>query len=163
MDWKQFFAAVMGHLAWPTVAAVFLLMCRRQIASLAERLSELSYGGAKLTFEQKLALGANLIEKAPEKAIVGTDEVSSWRRADAVDRIISSYEQVNGILFAIADKAGYDPADARSVMYSLVQKGIVSKEIDELYGTIKDARNIVVHAGVLPSESQAMEYASQAA
>ena len=163
MDWKQFFAAVIGHLVWPTVAVIFLVMCRRQIASLAERLSELSYGGATLTFERKLALGATLIERAPEKPAVEADDKSSWQRTDAVDRVISYYEQVRGILFAIADKAGYDVADPRSVMYSLVHKGIVSKEIDELYGTIRDARNIVVHAGVLPSEPQALEYARQAA
>jgi len=32
-----------------------------------------------------------------------------------------------------------------------------------LYGTVKDARNIVVHAGVMPSVEQAKEYARQAA
>ena len=163
MDWRQFFAAVIGHLAWPAVAATLLVMCRRQISSLAERLSELSYGGAKVTFERSLTLGAALIEKAPEKAAVISDDLSSSRRADAVDRVISCYEQVNGILFAIAHKAGFDVAEPRSVMYSLVKKGIVSSQINDLYGTIRDARNIVVHAGVLPSEPQANEYARQAA
>jgi hypothetical protein len=154
------------------VAAVFivlLIICRRHIASLADRLSELSYGGAKLTFERKLMEGATIIERAPEQppALPPPESTksadSAWRTSDAVDQIISRSEQVDGILFSIADNAGFDVAEARSVMYSLVHKGIVSKEIADLYGTVKDARNIVVHAGVTPSEEQAKEYARQAA
>jgi uncharacterized protein YutE (UPF0331/DUF86 family) len=169
MDWKQFFAALIGHVAWPAVFIVLLIICRRHIASLADRLSELSYGGAKLTFERKLMEGASIIEKAPEQppALPPPESKktadSAWKTSNAVDQIISRYEQVNGILFSISDKAGFDVADARSAMYSMAHKGIVSKEIVDLYGTVKDARNIVVHAGVMPSEEQAREYARQAA
>jgi len=169
MDWKQFIATVIGHVAWPTVFVVLLVICRRQIASLADRLSELSYGGAKLTFERKLMEGATIIREAPEQPTLLPSQESkrtadsAWRTSNAVDQIISRYEQVNGILFAIADKAGFDVAEAKSVMYSLAHKGIISKEIVDLYGTINDARNIVVHAGVMPSEEQATEYARQAA
>jgi uncharacterized protein YutE (UPF0331/DUF86 family) len=164
MDYKQFFATVIGHVAWPAVLIVLLVICRRHIVSLSDRLSELSYRGAKLTFERKLMEGATIVEKAPALPPPESTKAAdaTWLTSNAVDQIISRYEQVNGILFSVADKVGFDVADARSVMYSLEQKGIVSKENVDLYGAIKDARNIVVHAGVMPSEKQATEYARQA-
>ena len=38
MDWKQFFASVIGSIAWPAVVAVFLYLLRSQLSGLAERL-----------------------------------------------------------------------------------------------------------------------------
>jgi len=178
MNWLQFIATVIGHLAWPIVFVVLLIVVRKQIGSLTDRLLELSFGGAKLTFEKKLQQGAVILEHVlPEKkptsspddlslhsddAIVSRRGDIHWLHAHAVDQIISRYERVDGTLFSIADKLGFDPAEARSVMYTLLEHKVVSKEIVDLYQTIKDARNIVVHAGVLPSQDQAHEYARQA-
>lgn len=161
MDWLQFIAAVVGHLAWPSVVVVLLILFRTHLGLLAERLIELSYGGAKITFEKKLQEGASIIQHAPE-AVAPLAEDANWKRSNAVDQIISRYEQVDSILFDIADKLGFDVAEARSVIYTLLHHKIVSKEIANLYQVIKDARNIVVHARVLPSEQDATEYARQA-
>ena len=89
-------------------------------------------------------------------------DTTNWKRHNAVDQIITRYEQVDSILFDIANALGFDVAEARSVIYALLHHKIISKEVADLYQTIKDARNIVVHARVLPSENEATEYARQA-
>lgn len=65
MDWLQFTAAVIGHLAWPVVFLIMIFALRRHLGSLAERILELSFGGAKITFDKYLAKGAELIAEAP--------------------------------------------------------------------------------------------------
>jgi hypothetical protein len=48
MDWFQFIAALIGHLAWPSVVIVLLVVLRRHIGSLANRLIEFSVPGTTL-------------------------------------------------------------------------------------------------------------------
>lgn len=197
MDWLQFISAMVGHLAWPLVLIVLAIILRKHVGSMADRLIELSFGGAKITLEKKLQEGASIIEHAPppelpksiEQPVQKPKEVSPsmafdempktisrgrhrthdsaslqalWE-ATTVGQIISGYEQVEAILFEIGDAIGVDAAQASSVMYTLVNKGIVDKEIADLYGTIKDARNLVAHAQALPNEREALEYVRQAA
>src|SRR5882672_12010517 len=65
MDWLQFIAAVIGHLAWPLVIIVLFAILRKHMGALADRLLEFSFGGAKITFDKILQRGAEIIEKAP--------------------------------------------------------------------------------------------------
>jgi hypothetical protein len=46
MDWLQFISAIIGHVAWPIVILVLIVSVRRHLGSLAERILELSFGGA---------------------------------------------------------------------------------------------------------------------
>jgi hypothetical protein len=56
---------VIGHLAWPLVLVVLLVLLRGHIGTLAERIEEFSFGGAKFTWRKKLEEGALIIEQAP--------------------------------------------------------------------------------------------------
>jgi hypothetical protein len=197
MDWLQFIAAIVGHLAWPLVLISLAIILRNHIGSMADRLIELSFGGAKITLERKLEEGASIIKRAPRQEIYESIEPPSQKQkesdapavvdtppkptfprrhrtrdslqgkalweASAVGQIISGYEQVESVLFDIGDTIGMDPAQASSVMHTLVNKGFVDKEIADLYGTMKDARNLVAHAQALPNEREALEYVRQAA
>jgi hypothetical protein len=74
MDWLQFTAAITGHLAWPLVILTLLIVVRKQVHSLAERLLEFSFGGAKISFDKILVDGAQLIEKAPLPEVAKPDQ-----------------------------------------------------------------------------------------
>ncbi|MEH2532394.1 hypothetical protein V1277_001224 [Bradyrhizobium sp. AZCC 1588] len=65
MDWLQFTAAVIGHLAWPGVIVVLFVILRKHLGTLADRLLEFSFGGAKITFDKILQKGAEIIEETP--------------------------------------------------------------------------------------------------
>jgi hypothetical protein len=63
MDWLQFIATLVGHLAWPIVVIVLFVILRRHLGSMADRLIELSFGGAKITLDKKLQEGAEILER----------------------------------------------------------------------------------------------------
>jgi uncharacterized protein YutE (UPF0331/DUF86 family) len=65
MDWLQFFAAVVGHVTWPVVAIVVLIVLRGRLGSLADRLIELTFPGGSIKFDKLLLKGAELVESAP--------------------------------------------------------------------------------------------------
>jgi hypothetical protein len=46
MSWLQFIDSMVGHLAWPVVVLIVIVAVRKQLGSLAERILELSFGGA---------------------------------------------------------------------------------------------------------------------
>jgi hypothetical protein len=66
MDWLQFTAAIVGHLAWPTVIFVLFVILRKHMGALADRLLEFSFGGAKITFDKILQRGAEIIEHSSQ-------------------------------------------------------------------------------------------------
>jgi hypothetical protein len=69
MDWLQFIAAVIGHVAWPIVVLVLLIMLRSHIGALAERLEKLSFGSASISFTDILSKNAELIKEAPKSEL----------------------------------------------------------------------------------------------
>jgi hypothetical protein len=72
MDWLQFTSAIVSHLAWPIVFIILLIILRKHLGSMADRLLELSFGGAKVTFDKILREGAAIIDLAPAKLPVPT-------------------------------------------------------------------------------------------
>lgn len=65
MDWLTFIAAMTGHIMWPLVIIVLLILLRKHLGVLADRIEEFSFGGAKLTWKKKLEEGAKIIEHTP--------------------------------------------------------------------------------------------------
>jgi hypothetical protein len=191
MDWLTFFAAVIGHLAWPTVIGVLLIVLRKHLGALAERIEEFSFGGAKFTWKKKLAEGALIIdhEPKPELAAPADQPVSKHEPAErspdetrqriardftrrrairreildrsAFGKVLSGLDQVDKTLFDIGDAMGLDTAESSSVMYSLVAHGNVPPSIGKLYDTLRDARNLIAHSVTLPDEKEASEYLRQ--
>jgi hypothetical protein len=74
MDWLQFTATVIGHLAWPVVVLILLIIVRKHVGALAERLLEFSFGGAKITFDKILRKGAEIIEETHVSQLPKQDE-----------------------------------------------------------------------------------------
>jgi hypothetical protein len=77
MDWLQFFASIIGSLAWPSVVVALLFMLRGQMAGLVGRLEELAFGGAKAKFAMALEQGkANTEQLAATLIIEGRKTTS---------------------------------------------------------------------------------------
>jgi hypothetical protein len=64
MDWLEFISALIGHLAWPAVIIALLIVLRRHVGALADRLEEFSFGGAKFVWKKTLLAGAEIIDGA---------------------------------------------------------------------------------------------------
>jgi hypothetical protein len=192
MDWLQFIAAIIGHLAWPAVVLILLVMVRKHIGELAERLLEFSFGGAKITFDKILEKGREIIEHAPlpepqiaedQPELELPDAVPEFKEGrskrisslpnrrrkrteifyrSALAQVVDGLQEVDQLLFGIGDKLGIDAASASSVLYSLAASNVVQQEIVDLYDTLRDARNLLSHAQVHPDRIEAVEYMRQA-
>lgn len=188
MDWLQFTAAVIGHLAWPLVIVVLLILLRGHIGTLAERIEEFSFGGAKFTWRKKLEEGALIIEQAsplekreaPEAPPilspadrVREDIAKSYQqrrrlqedqiRRTVLGEIILGLVEVDDLLYEISDRMGADVADPLSVIYSLRANDQIPESMVDLYRTLRDARNVIMHSPSVPTSAEAAEYVRQAA
>jgi hypothetical protein len=65
MDWLQFTAAVIGHLTWPVVIVILLIVLRGHLVSLADRLDKFKFGSAEVSFKDGLVEGLKNIIDAP--------------------------------------------------------------------------------------------------
>lgn len=63
MDWLQFTATIVGHIAWPSVLIVLFIILRKHMGALADRMLEFNFGGAKILFGKVLEEGAKIIEQ----------------------------------------------------------------------------------------------------
>jgi len=188
MDWLQFTAAIVGHLAWPGVIIVLFIILRKHMGPLADRMLEFNFGGAKILFDKALEKGAEIIEQAPllkpnkeselklEAPHVESDDTlrtPSFKKltlrpdygpgkSKSAMQILDALQRVDALLFQIADQMGMDPAEAYSVMYSLVAQKKIPKSYLALYDALREARNVIAHTYALPDKTEAYEYMRQA-
>jgi hypothetical protein len=81
MDWLQFFDGMVGHLAWPLVFIVLLIVLRKHVGSLAERLLEFSFAGATAKFSAGISVGKNIVKHLPPLPSL-TDDVDISRELE---------------------------------------------------------------------------------
>jgi hypothetical protein len=65
MDWATFIATMTGHLMWPLVVIILLVVLRKHIAGLAGRLDKLKFGSTEVSFKDGLVEGLRNIIDAP--------------------------------------------------------------------------------------------------
>jgi hypothetical protein len=179
MGWKAFIASVIGSLAWPSVIIVLLVILRKQLVGLAERLQEISLpGGAKATFEKQLQ-AARVIEatsppaKAEERTadatavagerIVPETEESRFLRLVKISpegAIVDAYKYVEEIIFnEIAPLLGISTTNPAVIVSELVKQDLTDQSTLQLLGVLRQARNVAAHArnGRIAAE-EALDY-----
>jgi hypothetical protein len=173
MDWKAFIASVLSSIAWPSVLIILIILLRRQLVGLAERLQELSLpGGAKATFERQLETARIEAERLPpvpdqERAerVVPETEESRFLRVAATSpefAIVEVYKRIDAILDKLAKHLEMKmPFNNDLVIHELVDRSLLDKAALELYNTLRNARNVAAH--VAPgriSTKEALDYRS---
>lgn len=67
MDWKQFFAAIVGSLAWPVSAIVVVFLLKAPLAKLLPKIRSFKYGELHVDLQEQLAeVKAEVVASAPE-------------------------------------------------------------------------------------------------
>jgi|ERR1700687_923296 len=179
MDWLQFISAVIGHIAWPIVILVVIFAVRKHLGSLAERILELSFGGATVKFDKLLTKGAEIIELAPVPELPKSiepelplppapDQVKenqhppgTGKTRAAITNILVAFEAIESLLEKIGHALGVNARGAQLIRM-LVKRELIPDDLLELYNTLRLARNAAVHENVLPSKAQVSEYIRQA-
>ncbi|BBO09236.1 hypothetical protein [Bradyrhizobium sp. TM102] len=174
MSWLQFIDSMVGRLAWPIVVLIVLVAVRKHLGSLAERILELSFGGASVKFEKLLSRGAELIEEAP-KQLQSPDVADSERLEEEAARqakhltrefayrsILPAYEAISEELAKVGEELGVKVRNGMSIMRMLWKRRLISSEMVDLFDTLQQARNALAHARELPPTFAVEEYSRQA-
>ena len=67
MDWKQFFAAIVGSLAWPVSAIAVVFLLKAPLAKLLPKIRSFKYGELHVDLQEQLAeVKAEVVASAPE-------------------------------------------------------------------------------------------------
>jgi hypothetical protein len=191
MSWLQFIDSMIGHLAWPVVVLIVIVAIRKQLASLTERILELSFGGATVKFGKLLSKGAEIIEDAPPKIappakdepelpLIASTELrklpiafsnsSGESVADVFRRLAHRTKGVVGIYVAFEaietelDQLGEElGVKTRDglLVRMLEKRSLISPDVRELYNTLRLGRDFIVYGRSSPNEEQISEYVRQ--
>jgi hypothetical protein len=164
VDWLQFISNIVGALAWPLVAIAILVMVRKQLGPLVERIVELKLpGGAEAKFKEHLAASIEEAEKValetelaaqpqkgPDKAFLELAKnfpaaaiIQAWKEVEAL------LQQVRERLPGMQSRHKFD-----SVVRRLVDQKLIDSSSEKLYQVLRQARNSAVHANEAASISQ---------
>lgn len=178
MNWLQFLSDMVGHLAWPVVVLIIVFAVRKHLGSLAERILELSFGGATVKFDKLLSKGAELIEQTKEEEPEETPEEMSKSLSRHLDRLkdlrsqpademqaMELFRDIERKLIDIGTALGLTPPkgrlQAREVVNHLRSKKQIDSGFAQLFKTLQEGRNVLIHARKL-SQSEIEEYVRQA-
>lgn len=172
MDWLQFTASaitsvagLIGSLAWPGVVAFLIYLLRPQLASMAQRLTELSLpGGGKATFQTALASAANTVialeaTDIPVSTKPPEDLPPTVLIATPADRISSKFWEVENI---IRQKISFLPLEQKKIPADFVYYDLAIDGRGEIYKLYNKIRNLFMSASdAAPgdiSEADAQKY-----
>jgi hypothetical protein len=170
MDWKQFIASIIGSIAWPVIVVVLLILLRKNLGSLAERLTEISLpGGSKAKFERALRQ-AQMVPVVMVREHEGAEEEPRHLDPKIVElanlhpeaAVLISYRDMESWLYKL--HLAFDLPHRRRI--EIVAKELVGRAFDqsflEVFNELRKARNIAAHVhGKALSREDALEYAAQ--
>jgi hypothetical protein len=172
MDWKQFFAAILVGFAWPAVFITLLVILRKQIPALFERIEEASFGGGKLRFDKAIDAARAQVDKIdPEVKAAQVKRVAEpndpfYELAINFPEaaILEAWRHVEETLTEMVPYLGLPTKgrDPYSVLMALVQEKCVDGATLKLFENLWAARNTAAHGARRPSPGDALEFRTQA-
>lgn len=161
MNWLEFFASLVGSLAWPACVLVFAYFLRMELPELVKGLRRLKFKDLELEFEKSSkAIAAMAKESLPHSAY--PVKIAGQSQDDAANRLsyISDFAPRSAILEAwlLVESAAIDairkskgptfrslPGPMR-LRDSLVKAGLLNPEQQAVFEQLRTLRNEAVHA-----------------
>ncbi len=170
MDWKQFFASLVGSLAWPVVVVSLLILLRRQLAGMAERLEELTLpGGAKASFDRHLHAAQTQSEKIIVPQVAATESPFVSDEAQLANKfpeaaVSEAFRHLEVLIQLIKLHMPMLPvrATSLSIVQTLLDLQKINENEYELYKSLREARNSAVHARTRLTPGEAFEFQQRA-
>jgi hypothetical protein len=171
MSWMQFVASIVGSLAWPLVVIAFLVLVRRQLAGLMERIQEVTVpGGGKAVFEKRLEMvrrqaTAVVLEASANPAsgenINGSDE-SVLEMANAIPQhlITAAYADIEKALVKVRPNLRkVRDGSIEDVVGYLYGRGVISRTMRTLFEELAATKKYVMSSqNAIIEPHEAVEY-----
>jgi len=177
MDWLTFFTKMTEALAWPLVALILGLVVRKRVLDLIPAIRKLKAGPVEAEFgiatKQILVEAVEVSDRqspplaveGPKKQGIPEDERVVAKllhaRSDPSGVIVKGWGSVDGELFRFGHQMGLldDPLTNTGKVYDAVMKSdILPVGTKKLVMELRDLRNQVAHALVVPTSDSAQDY-----
>ena len=159
MDWKQFFAAIVGSLAWPSAIVVTVILLKTPLAKLLPKIRSFKYGDLHIDLEQQLAeVKAVVTASEPEAPLPEPSLVppSALELAAISPRaaVLMEWLNVERRIGEIASQYGVKPTTingrgrpmiASVVMRELSEKGVINDVTFSAFQKLNRIRNEAAH------------------
>jgi hypothetical protein len=175
MTWLEFWAAVIGDvLSWPVAVLVIVLLMRKHIRGLLNRLRhskifgndfEFGDGVARAEVATAQALADAESEASESSSDPGAAKVYDEAQSNPSGVIIRAWEQLAGPVAVLHHAAGLDPTNRRGPVEwarDLVAAGVVNSAFVASIVELQDLRNQVAHGRHEPNVGEAAAYAETA-
>jgi len=175
LDHLTFISKVIESLAWPIVAIVLGIAFKKRLLELIPTLKKFKAGPVEAEFE--LATKKVLAEASQEIAIIPPTTIEEVQqeenttktivsellsaRTDPTGMILEAWSKVDGQLHQLGRQIDviHDPFESTGKVYSkIMEAGVLPPGALNLLRELKDLRNKVAHAKVIPTVSAAQDY-----
>ncbi|WP_315772993.1 MULTISPECIES: DUF4145 domain-containing protein [unclassified Bradyrhizobium] len=155
MDWKQFFASLVGSLAWPVATVIILILFRPQVGRLLGQIKKLAAAGVNVDFAdqlEKVTEQAKRVEaetKGPPPDVVVLDPtVLQLAQKFPEAAVLQEYKELESVLLQIRSRLpdNRPHRNLNEVLAQLNKAGLISGSVIGLFNTIRKARNAVAHS-----------------
>jgi len=142
MDKLDFAADVIRSLAWPTAVIGGIIIFRKKISSLLDRLRSFVLFGLRGTFAEEM-------EKVSKTTISGAKpSIETPLTSDLPNEdVIAAFEEIEGTLEDIRPLVDKNLPTYRSVVERLERDGHIKTEALQLFNSLREVRNIAQTAG----------------
>lgn len=151
MDWKQFFAAIIAAVAWPSAVVIVVLLLKSPLTKLIPMVRSLKYKDLHIDLAEKLEavkekLQAETSSDAPHPPYVVVPGVMELARIDPRAAIISAWIEVERATIEMASRAGIAATGtALSIANHLHALDCLSEIEFETFRNLRRVRNDAVH------------------
>lgn len=176
MDWLTFVSKLIDSLAWPLVALVLGLVFRRKLLDLIPAIRKFKAGPLEAEFElaaKEIRVSAAEViaqskptrgEEPERRREEGRKEIVASlldARNDPAGMILEGWSRIDGELFRLGNQLGdiVDPLTNTTKVYaSVVSSNVLPEATMRLVRELRDLRNKVAHAKVIPTPDAAQDY-----
>jgi len=171
MDWLQFIDSMTGRLAWPVAVLVLVVLLRRQIIALAERIQEVTFpgGSAKFKeFEKELSRATDHAVKVMQNHQLSKtgafDSELQFAKKSPSSAISLAYHEIEKIIQRMAvEILRIEETNNVVLAQRLLKNDYIDLDIYETFDGLRRARNEVIsNDRQEPTESQAIVFIQQA-
>ncbi|WP_123579375.1 hypothetical protein [Pseudomonas brassicacearum] len=151
MDWKQFCAAIIGSLAWPTAVVVVVVLLRSPLAKLIPMVRSLKYKDLHIDLSEKLEAVKEVVEAGTQNAEQPTPLHAEGRllelaRIDPRAAVMSAWIDVERALNSLAKSAGISTnAGPMTIASELHAKDVLTALEMQTFRDLRRIRNDAGH------------------
>lgn len=174
MDWLTFISKLIDSLAWPVAGVILGLIFRKKLLELIPALRRLKAGPLEVEFDiaikQVLASSADLTSKQPTPEISQTEPNSKAEetvaklltaRSEPTGTIIEEWSTLDAELRKLRRQTDIscDPFESQLKVYRAVMNSdVLPVGTKKLIQNMRQLRNQVAHAEVIPTPESAQDY-----